>query len=99
VSGDPPRVNPPKTDSSKAAASELGRHAGWRFWLGIVLTGVGTGASAAALTLILQTVQHVVWPGTGATLLDAAEQATLWRHVLALLGAGLATGAGTRSSS
>jgi hypothetical protein len=29
-----------------------------RFWLAIVLTGLGTGLSAAALTLILQTVQH-----------------------------------------
>jgi CIC family chloride channel protein len=73
---------------------ELGPHAGWRFWLGIVLTGIGTGASAAALTLILQAVQHFVWPGTGATLLDAADQATSLRHILVLLGAGLATGAG-----
>jgi len=39
-----------------------------------VLTGLGTGACAAALTLILQAVQHFVWPGP--TLLDAAEQAT-----------------------
>ncbi|MGA9332452.1 MAG: chloride channel protein [Bradyrhizobium sp.] len=74
--------------------SELGPQAGWRFWLGIILTGIGTGASAAALTLILQAVQHFVWPGAGATLLDAAEQATPWRHILVLLGAGLATGAG-----
>jgi chloride channel protein, CIC family len=79
--------------SPKAAVIELGPHAGWRFWLGIVLTGIGTGASAATLTLILQAVQHFVWPG-GTTLLDAAEQATSWRHILVLLGAGLATGAG-----
>jgi H+/Cl- antiporter ClcA len=65
-----------------------------RFWLAIVLTGVGTGASAAALMLILQAVQHTLWPGADMTLLDAASQATPWRHVLVLLGAGLATGAG-----
>ena len=49
---------------------------------------------AAALTLILQAVQHFMWPGTGATLLQAADQATPWRHILVLLGAGLVTGAG-----
>jgi H+/Cl- antiporter ClcA len=63
-----------------------------RFWLAIVLTGFGTGVSAAALTLILQAVQHQAWPG--ASLLEAASQAPPWRHILVLLGAGLATGAG-----
>ena len=75
-------------------APKLGPHAGGRFWLAIVLTGLATGASAAALTLILQTVQHFVWPGTGATLLDAAAQETPWRHIIVLLGEGLVTGAG-----
>jgi len=81
-------------DPPDPAIVELRLKAGWRFWLAIVLTGVGTGACAAGLMLILQTVQHFVWPGTGATLLDAAYQATPWRHVLVLLGAGLVTGAG-----
>src|ERR1700722_11950942 len=66
--------------------------AGPRFWLAIVLTGLGTGVSAAALTLILQAVQHLAWPG--ASLVEAASQAPPWRHILVLLGAGLATGAG-----
>jgi CIC family chloride channel protein len=79
--------------SLEPATSKLGPNAGWRFWLAIVLTGIGTGASAAALTLILQTVQHFAWPGAG-TLLDAAAQSTPWRHVLVLLAAGLVTGAG-----
>jgi chloride channel protein, CIC family len=73
---------------------ELGPHAGGRFWLAVALTGLGTGACAAALTLILQAVQHFVWPDTAATLLDAAAQATAWRHIVVLLGAGLVTGAG-----
>ena len=76
------------------ATSELGPHASGRFWLAIVLTGLGTGICAAALTLILQAVQHFVWPGTAATLLDAAAEATPWRHVFVLLGAGMVTGAG-----
>lgn len=79
-------------DPGNPATVELRPTAGWRFWLAIVLTGIGTGAGAAALTLILQAVQHFVWPGP--TLLDGADQATPWRHILALLGAGLATGAG-----
>jgi len=65
-----------------------------RFWLAIVLTGLGTGVSAAALTLVLQAVQHRAWPGAGANLLEAASQAPPWWHMLVLLGAGLATGAG-----
>jgi H+/Cl- antiporter ClcA len=76
-----------------AVTLRLGPNAGWRFWLAIVLTGVGTGGCAAALTSILQAVQHYVWPGSG-TLLDAALQASPWRHILVLLGAGLVTGAG-----
>jgi chloride channel protein, CIC family len=71
-----------------------GRNLRARFWLAIVVTGLGTGASAAALMLILQAVQHTLWPGADLTLLDAARLASSWRHVLVLLGAGLATGAG-----
>src|ERR1700678_1428020 len=80
--------------SSNAIPSTLDLKTTDRFWLAIVLTGLGTGASAAALTLILQSVQHAMWPGAGATLLDAAREATPWRHILVLLGAGFLTGAG-----
>jgi chloride channel protein, CIC family len=65
-----------------------------RFWFAVVLTGVGTGVGAAALTLLLQLVQHRMWPGPGDSLLDAAAHALPWRHVAILLGAGLLTGAG-----
>jgi CIC family chloride channel protein len=65
-----------------------------RFWLAVLLTGVGTGAGAAALTRLLELVQHLLWPGPGASLLDAAAQAGAWRHVLVLLGAGVLTGIG-----
>jgi H+/Cl- antiporter ClcA len=35
-----------------------------------------------------------MWSGPGTNLLDAAEHAGAWRHILVLLGAGLVTGAG-----
>lgn len=73
------------------------------FWLAVVLTGAGTGLAAAALTGLLETVQHLVWGGNGLNLLQAAAHAAPWRHLTALLGAGLMTSAGqlllTRLSS
>jgi H+/Cl- antiporter ClcA len=80
--------------SSNGIPSTLNLKAAGTFWLAIILTGLGTGASAAALLLILQSVQHVMWPGEGLTLLDAAREAPPWRHILVLLGAGFLTGAG-----
>jgi H+/Cl- antiporter ClcA len=60
----------------------------------VLLTGIGTGIGAAALTRLLEIVQRLMWGGQGANLLDAAQHAGAWRHVLVLLGAGLVTGAG-----
>jgi CIC family chloride channel protein len=64
------------------------------FWLAVLLTGIGTGVVAAALTRLLEVVQHIMWSGPGTNLLDAAEHAGAWRHILVLLGAGVVTGAG-----
>jgi H+/Cl- antiporter ClcA len=64
-----------------------------RFWIAVVLIGLGAGLSAAGLTLLLEAVQHWMWPAPG-TLLEAAAAASAWRHVLILVGAGLVTGAG-----
>jgi CIC family chloride channel protein len=64
------------------------------FWLAVVLTGVGTGLGAAALTGLLELVQHMLWSCSGIDLLDAAARAPAWRHVVVLFGAGLLTGAG-----
>ena len=47
-----------------------------RFWLTVVLTGVGTGIGAAALTRLLEVVQHVAWSGSATNILDAAQRAT-----------------------
>jgi CIC family chloride channel protein len=65
-----------------------------RFWLAVLLTGIGTGTAAAALTQLLETVQRLMWNGSGTNLLEAAQRAGAWRHILVLVGAGLVTGAG-----
>jgi len=36
-----------------------------RFWIAVVLTGVGAGIAAGVLTELLELVQHLVWGGTG----------------------------------
>ena len=72
----------------------LARRDAVEFWFAILLTGIGTGLGAAALTRLLDLVQHTVWSAQGADLLDAAAKAVPWWHVAALLGAGLLTGAG-----
>ena len=64
------------------------------FWLAVVLTGLGTGLGAAALTGLLELVQHTLWSGNGLDLLEAASRSPWWWRVVILLGAGLATGGG-----
>jgi chloride channel protein, CIC family len=65
-----------------------------RFWLAVVVTGIGTGVGAAALTRLLEGVQRLAWGGNGRDLAQAVALATPWRHFLVLLGAGLLTGVG-----
>ena len=86
----PPYPTPPDPGSVPAT---LARPGAALFWLAVALTGLGTGLAASALTLLLGAVQHLAWPGDG-TLLDAANRAGPWRHVLLLLAAGLLTGIG-----
>ncbi len=62
-----------------------------RFWLVVILTGIGAGIGAILLTRLLELVQRLAWPGS-TNLLDAARAAASWRHVLILLGAGVMTG-------
>jgi CIC family chloride channel protein len=66
---------------------------GFKFWAAVVMTGVGTGVSAAALYLLLQWVQHAAWPGEQ-TIIQSAANASFARHVFILLGAGVLTGLG-----
>lgn len=72
----------------------LARRSAARFWFAVVLTGTGTGLGAAALTELLELTQHLMWGGAGLDLLQAASQAAPWRHLEALIGAGLLTGVG-----
>ncbi len=62
--------------------------------MAVALTGAGTGLGAVALTELLEVVQHLMWPGPGAGLLEAAGRSSAVHHLLVLLGAGLVTGAG-----
>ena len=81
-------------DNGDMIPSTLARSGAAGFWLAVLLTGIGTGIAAAALTRLLEMLQHVMWNGPGTNLLEAAEHASAWRHILVLLGAGLVTGAG-----
>ena len=66
-----------------------------RFWAAVVLTGVGAGLGAALLTALLKEVQYLAWGAyEPSALTEAARNASPWRHILLLLGAGLLTGAG-----
>src|ERR1700685_551931 len=85
---------PPSTHSREAIPSTLQRPGAARFWLAVLLTGVGTGIGAAALTRLLEVVQHLAWNGSGTNILDAAEHTGALRHILVLVGAGLVTGVG-----
>jgi len=65
-----------------------------RFWLAILFTGIGTGIGAAALTRLLEVVQHVAWGGSATNIIDAAQHASPLRHIVVLLSAAALTGAG-----
>jgi len=65
-----------------------------QFWLAVLLTGIGTGLGAAALTRLLEATQHLAWQGSATNILEAAQHASVARHIYVLLAAGLITGAG-----
>jgi H+/Cl- antiporter ClcA len=65
-----------------------------QFWIAVLLTGIGTGLGAAALTRLLELVQRISWGGTGRNLLEAVENAGAWHHIIVLLAAGAVTGTG-----
>jgi H+/Cl- antiporter ClcA len=70
----------------------LGTAHALRFWLTIVLTGLGTGLAAGLLTLLLERVERFFWGGVN--VMSAAATAPATRHVGVLLGAGVLTGVG-----
>jgi CIC family chloride channel protein len=84
----------PTTPSSDMIPPTLLLPGAMKFWLAVLLTGIGTGIGAVALTRLLEVTQRFAWGGTGFNLLDAAEHTVAWRHIAVLLGAGLVTGVG-----
>jgi CIC family chloride channel protein len=85
---------PDQPAGTNAIPSTLTHPGAGPFWLALLLTGIGTGVAAAALTKLLEAVQRLVWRGSGTDLLNAAQHASAWRHIAVLIGAGLVTGAG-----
>src|SRR5262249_1734774 len=51
------------------------------FWTAVILTGIGAGIGAAALTSLLYYVQHLLWPPSSLDLVSAAELASSWHHI------------------
>jgi chloride channel protein, CIC family len=82
-----------KQDNASIPSTLLDRGA-LRFWIAVLLIGVAAGIGGAALTALLQMVQHFFWPPSDESLLNAARASAPWRHIVILLDAGLLTGLG-----
>lgn len=84
----------PAARNSEAIPTTLASPGALRFWLAVCLIGVTTGLAAAALTRLLELVQHVAWHGSGTNILAAARGASASRHIAVLLAAAILTGVG-----
>lgn len=65
-----------------------------RFWIAVLLTGAGTGLGAAALTRLLKLTQRIAWRGSASDILQAAQHASVERHILVTLIGGIVVGLG-----
>ena len=77
-----------------AAADTFARQNGLKFWIAVILTGVGTGLCAAVLYILFESVQRFVWPGSDPSLIQGVASSGPGRHLSVLLGAGLLIGIG-----
>jgi CIC family chloride channel protein len=68
---------------------------GIRFWLLVVLVGLGAGLGGAGLIELLRAVQHVAWSYHSGDFLDAVKRTSSARRVLVLLVGGVVAGGGT----
>jgi H+/Cl- antiporter ClcA len=84
----------PEPANPDAIPPTLTRPGAGPFWLAALLTGIGTGVSAAALTRLLEAVQRIAWHGSATDILVDAQHASVPRHILVLLAAGVVTGLG-----
>lgn len=83
-----------QASESNGIPSTLAKPQALQFWLAVVLTGIGTGLGAALLTRLLELTQRIAWKGSATNILDAAGHASVSRHLLILLSAGLLVGTG-----
>ncbi len=74
--------------------STLRHPAAGRFWVAVLFTGISTGIGAILLTRLLEVVQQYAWNGSPTNILEAAQHATIWRHIDVLLAAAVVTGIG-----
>ena len=75
------RVQQPNLSSEESGFSA-------RFWVLVVVVGIGAGLAGAALMKLLRTVQHVVWSNAPGDFLDAVERSSAGQRLLVLLCAG-----------
>ncbi len=67
---------------------------GVRFWMLVVLVGLGAGLSGAALIELLRLVQHVAWSYHSGDFLDGVQRTSSARRVLVLFIGGVVAGGG-----
>ena len=65
-----------------------------RFWLLVVVTGIGAGLGGGLLMKLLYAVQHFTWSYRTGTFLEAVQRGTASRHLLVLICAGVVAGVG-----
>jgi chloride channel protein, CIC family len=63
-----------------------------RFWVLVVVTGVGAGLGGGILMLLLRSVQHFFWAYSTGDFLQAVEHAVAQRRILVLVIAGAVAG-------
>jgi H+/Cl- antiporter ClcA len=68
---------------------------GARFWMLVVLIGIGAGLGGAALMEFLRAVQHLAWSYHSGGFLEAVQRSSDTRRVIVLLVGGVAAGGGT----
>ena len=68
---------------------------GARFWMLVVLIGLGAGLGGACLIELLRAVQHLAWSYHSGDFLDAVKRTSSTRRVLVLLVGGVVAGTGT----
>lgn len=84
----------PTDRATSPVPSTLRQPGAWRFWLTVLLTGVGAGLCAAFLSLLFELVQHWAWPETGNNMLSGVMHTNAWYRIGILLLAGVLTGFG-----